>query len=212
VLEYRLYRDLQRGWRITAPNLEQCGLLEIRYLSLDEVCQAEDVWQNSHPALVTASSRTRMQVARVLLDYMWRELAIKVDVLSSLYQERIQRQSSQYLIDPWALDENEVTRMERAAILFPRPSRPGDYGGHVYLSARGGFGQYLGRNSTFLEWRELLRLEDRQTIILPRRTMPSAAVALGAADSQRWCSRTAPLAVHMTSISSSGQSEWWPVQ
>ena len=31
VLEYRLYRDLRRGWRITAPNLEQCGLLEIRY-------------------------------------------------------------------------------------------------------------------------------------------------------------------------------------
>ena len=84
VLEYRLYRDLQRGWRITAPNLEQCGLLEIRYLSLDELCQAEDVWQNSHPALVTASPQTRMQVARVLLDYMRRELAIKVDILTAL--------------------------------------------------------------------------------------------------------------------------------
>lgn len=37
VLGYRLYRDLERGWRITAPNLEQCGLLEIEYLSLDEL-------------------------------------------------------------------------------------------------------------------------------------------------------------------------------
>src|SRR5262249_27878445 len=147
-LEYRLYRVLQRGLPFTAPNLEQCGLLEIRYLSLDEVCHAEDVWQNGHPALVTASPQTRMQVARVLLDYMRRELAIKVDVLSPLYQERIQRQSSQYLIDPWALDENEVTRMERAAILFPRPSRPGGYGGQVYLSAPGGFGQYPGPNLT----------------------------------------------------------------
>src|SRR5439155_18650882 len=35
VLGYRLYRDLKRGWRITSPNLEQCGLLEIRYQSLD---------------------------------------------------------------------------------------------------------------------------------------------------------------------------------
>ncbi len=38
MLGYRLYRDLRRGWRITSPNLEQCGLLEIGYQSLDEVC------------------------------------------------------------------------------------------------------------------------------------------------------------------------------
>src|SRR6185437_2970652 len=36
VLGYRLYRDLKRGWRVTSPNLEQCGLLEIRYPALDE--------------------------------------------------------------------------------------------------------------------------------------------------------------------------------
>lgn len=166
VLEYRLYRDLRRGWRITAPNLEQCGLLEIQYLSLDEVCQAADVWHSCHPALVTASPQTRIRVARVLLDYMRRELAIKVDALTPQYQERIQRQSSQSLIDPWALDENEVTSMEHAAVLFPRPSRPRDYGGNVYVSARGGFGQYLGRSMTFPEWRGSLRLEDKQTIII----------------------------------------------
>ena len=27
VIDYYLYRDLQRGWRVTAPNLEDCGLL-----------------------------------------------------------------------------------------------------------------------------------------------------------------------------------------
>ena len=125
VLEYRLYRDLRRGWRITAPNLEQCGLLEIRYRSLEELCQAEEEWSNLHPALVTARPEMRVRVARVLLDYLRRELAIKVDTLSPPYQERVQRQSSQYLIDPWALDENEVQSMEHAAILLPRPSRPG---------------------------------------------------------------------------------------
>jgi hypothetical protein len=46
VLGYRLYRDLRRGWRVTSPNLEQCGLLDIEYLSLDEVCQADDLWQD----------------------------------------------------------------------------------------------------------------------------------------------------------------------
>lgn len=165
VLGYRLYRDLRRGWRIFSPNLEQCGLLEMQYLSLDEVSQTEDVWQKCHPALVSASTQTRRTVARVLLDYMRRELAIKVDALTPQYQERIQQLSSQYLIEPWALDENEVAATEHAAILFPRSAGPSDYGGNVYLSARGGFGQYLGRSATFPQWSGALRLEDRQTII-----------------------------------------------
>ena len=57
------------------PNLEQCGLLQIVYRSLDEVCAAEDLWQACHPALVTANSTTRQQIAKVLLDYIganWR--------------------------------------------------------------------------------------------------------------------------------------------
>ena len=99
------------------------------------------------------------------MDYLRRELAIKVDALSPQYQERVQRLSSQYLIDPWALDENEVQNMEHAAILLPRPSRPRDYGGNVYVSARGGFGQFLGRSSSLPEWRQPLRLADKQTLI-----------------------------------------------
>lgn len=67
VLGYRLYRDLKRGWRITAPNLEQCGLLEITYLSLDDVCQAEDVWSACHPALATATPQTRREIAKTLI-------------------------------------------------------------------------------------------------------------------------------------------------
>ena len=81
VLGYRLYRDLKRGWRITSPNLEQCGLLEIKYLSLEDVCRDEEVWAKGHSALVSASPQTRIKIAKVLLDYMRRELAIKVDYL-----------------------------------------------------------------------------------------------------------------------------------
>ena len=33
-LEYFLYRDLERGWRVTAPNLEDCGLLRFDYEGL----------------------------------------------------------------------------------------------------------------------------------------------------------------------------------
>jgi len=144
VLGYRIYRDLKRGWRITSPNLEQCGLLEIQYTSLDEVCAAEDLWQNAHPALVSATPETRQRICRVLLDYMRRELAIKVDYLNPTHQESLCQLSSQRLRAPWAMDENE--RLEHASILFPRSrQKDEEYGGNTFLSARGGYGQYLRR-------------------------------------------------------------------
>lgn len=118
-LGYKVYRDLQRGWRITSPNLEQCGLLDIQYVSLDEVCSAEDLWQNAHPALTGAAPETRRQVCRVLLDFMRRELAIKVDYLNSAYQESMKQLGRSQLEPPWALDETE--KLDHSAILFPRP-------------------------------------------------------------------------------------------
>jgi ATP-dependent helicase YprA (DUF1998 family) len=97
VIGYRLYLDLRRGWRITSPNLEQCGLLEIGYKSLDELCNSEDIWAKCHRALSTTSPQTRAKISKVLLDYMRRELAIKVDYLEPSFQERIQQRSSQRL-------------------------------------------------------------------------------------------------------------------
>src|SRR5947209_7634117 len=163
VLGYRLYRDLKRGWRITSPNLEQSGLLSITYLSLEEVCSDEEVWRNCHAALSSASPQTRTRVGKVLLDYMRRELAIKVDYLDQLYQETIQQQSSQRLVAPWALDENEAR--EYATILFPRGRGNDDNRSNVYLSARGGFGQYLRRRTTFEDFGEKLHLDDTNVII-----------------------------------------------
>lgn len=167
VLGYRLYCDLKRGWRVTSPNLEQCGLLEIRYLSLQELCADPDVWRDCHPALQRASPETREKVARALLDYMRRELAIKVDYLNPTYQESLLQQSSQRLIEPWAIDENESLKMVHAAIVFPRaPQGRDDYGGNISLTPRSGFGQYLGRSSTFPETPGRLGLDDRQRVIL----------------------------------------------
>lgn len=163
VLGYRIYRDLRRGWRIALPNLEQCGLLEIGYADLDAVCATEDVWADKHPALVTASPQTRATIAKTLLDYMRRELAIKVDYLDSSYQERIQQLSSQRLIEPWAIDEDE--KMEYASILIPRASSGNDGGGnYTYVSARGGFGIYLRRPST-LGINDKISLDDTEAII-----------------------------------------------
>lgn len=165
VLGYRIYQDLKRGWRITSPNLEQCGLLEIKYSSLFDVCHAEDLWERSHVALQSATPETRMKVAKVLLDFMRRELAIKVDYLDQVFQERIQQQSSQHLLWPWAIDEDEV--MVHAAVLYPRSVRKSsDYRGDVFLSPRGGFGLYLRRQNTFPGYSQRLAVHDAETIIL----------------------------------------------
>jgi ATP-dependent helicase YprA (DUF1998 family)/very-short-patch-repair endonuclease len=165
VLAYRLYRDLERGWRVTAPNLEQAGLLEIEYLSLDEVAAAEHVWQDAHPALATASAADRERVAKVLLDFMRRSLAIRVDYLDTEWQERLKQRSSQFLVDPWAIDEEE--ELVHASLLFPkaRLRTAREYRGNAYLSARGGFGQYLRRANTLPVHRARLTLDDTDRVI-----------------------------------------------
>ena len=164
VLGYRLYRDLKRGWRVNLPNLEQCGLLEIEYLSLKELCEYDPDWADCHPALAAAKPETRKKIAKVLLDFMRRGLAIKVDYLDQRKQEQIQQQSSQRLIEPWAIDEGET--LEYAAVLYPRAKRKQfDYGGDIFLSPRGKFGKYLVRSNTFEDYAELFTLEDRERII-----------------------------------------------
>jgi hypothetical protein len=162
VLGYRLYRDLERGWRITAPNLEQAGLLEIDYEALDEVCAAPDVWEARQPVVATASSERREQIARVLLDYMRRELAIDVDYLNATWQEALTQRSSQSLVEPWGLEEDE--QPIHARVLFPKPRRRAarEFRGDVYVSARGGFGQYLRRPQALGS----LSLEDTDRIII----------------------------------------------
>jgi very-short-patch-repair endonuclease len=152
---------LERGWRITSPNLEQCGLLKIEYGKLKELSEANDVWQDCHPILAQASPETRREVCKVLLDLLRRELAIKVECLDTNQQERIKSASYQHLFGPWALDEDE--RLETAHLALPRSVTNQDYGGNVFISARSGFGQYLRREGTFPEWPRNARLNSADT-------------------------------------------------
>lgn len=163
VLGYRLYLDQRRGWRITSPNLEQTGLLTINYLALDDVIADESVWAGSHGALVSATIEERRRVSRTLLDYLRRELAIKVDYLDPLRQEQIGIASSQWLKGPWSIDENE--QMIHGFVCYPKPKGPKDFRDALFVSARGGFGQYLRRPSTFESWGTKIRLDETTEII-----------------------------------------------
>src|SRR5262249_7085632 len=118
-LGYYLYLDLRRGWRVTSPNLEQCGLLEIDYVSLDRLSADAPKWTPLHPALAAASPEERATACRVLLDYMRRELAIYVSYLDGREHERIKQRSSQYLIEPWSL--HELDSLETSRIVVPQP-------------------------------------------------------------------------------------------
>src|SRR5690606_37562276 len=101
VLGYRLYRDLKRGWRVVMPNLEQSGLLEIQYQSLDELCEHETLWAKHHPALAAAAPEVRKVIAKTLLDYLRRELILNVGYLDSQFHESLKQQSTQKLREPW---------------------------------------------------------------------------------------------------------------
>ena len=103
VIGYRVYRDLRRGWRINAPNLEQCGLLEIDYAELDALAAADDIWPALHPVLGEAPAETRKMICQTLLDFIRRELCIEVDYLQPDFQDTLKRNSRNQLERPMGL-------------------------------------------------------------------------------------------------------------
>lgn len=108
LIEYRLYEDLRRGWRIVQPNLEQCGLLAIEYIDLDGVCQAIEPWQkHPHPLLLRATPTERLVAAKTLLDLLRRELVIDARLLQPDRIEQLKKEVNQALKDPWTFDAYE---------------------------------------------------------------------------------------------------------
>jgi hypothetical protein len=147
VVGYRVYRDLRRGWRISAPNLEQCGLLEVDYASLDELCADQASWTACHETMAGASPDSRRTVCKTLLDFIRRDLCIDVNYLQDDFQEQIKRRCANDLCEPWRIEDAEA--MEKCRPAFPcsegeAEDRPG-----LWVSPKGGFGMYLRQPSTF---------------------------------------------------------------
>lgn len=147
VVGYRVYLDLRRGWRVTAPNLEQTGLLRVRYDTLDEICALDDLWAERHPILVAASPGERERAAQVVLDFFRRELAIKVSFLDHDRQERIRANSYQHLREPWKIEEDEELRaapVVRVGVRDPRARHE-----ERTVSARSDLGRFLRAGRTW---------------------------------------------------------------
>jgi len=147
VLAYRLYVDLRAGWRVTAPNLEQAGLLRVDYAYLDELCSDETEWSGCNDALRAGGSARRAELCRAILDYLRRELAVKVDQLDPVHHDVLFNRSSQNLLAPWAIDEAERYQLERSQAVFLRGRRRDDERNWICLSNRSLVGQHLRRRA-----------------------------------------------------------------
>ena len=166
VLEYFLYRDLERGWRVTAPNLEDCALLRFEYEGLhgnDGLLAEEELWEAGFSvregrgrerfvevptALRLAPSDLREEVVRTLLDALRRNLAVKVDVLDPRRQHDLVEQTKPRLLEGtvWYLEnESELTS---SAVAWPRSRRRNERRSDYFVSSYAAYGQHVRRTLT----------------------------------------------------------------
>ena len=140
----RLYFDLRKGWRITNPNLEQLGLLEIRYRDLMTCCEDEEEWRKCHSLLGSINPNQRFKILHELLDRMRKALCIKTIYLDPNFQEQIRNRSFIELKEPWGLSEEEE-RFFSHAFMIPRPSSQSHqrFDRIFYMSHRSGFGRWI---------------------------------------------------------------------
>ncbi len=124
LVEYRLYEDLRRGWRLVYPNLEQVGLLTIDYKGLDEVVHDEHL-PDVAPALKPLGEVERQERLRVLLDHFRRQRAIAAAVLTEERQRELRRRCENDLNEFWGLDP-EMDELQPATRFALRAANGGD--------------------------------------------------------------------------------------
>lgn len=163
VVEYRLYLDLQRGWRVTMPNLEQTGLLRVRYESLPEIAADQGLWAKAPEPLRDANAGHREELCRIVLDEFRKVLAVDVDCFSDSGFERIQRQSQQELTGVWAMPPNESAAP--VGTVFAFASRPGKGRNDLHLTGRSALGRYLRLPNQFPGFAGTLNSDDAQRLI-----------------------------------------------
>ena len=138
LVEYRLYEDLRRGWRVIQPNLEQCGLLQVDYDGLGDLAARDDLWRDV-PLLSVLPTAERQEILETLLDEMRRQLAIEVDCLKPQCQEEFRRRVIEHLNERWAFEPEERLRSAATYVLPGERQRDTD----TSLSSRTAFGRWL---------------------------------------------------------------------
>lgn len=144
-IEYRLYSDLERGWRVTMPNLEQTALLRIAYESLTEIAVDQDLWSSSPPGLRYADAGARKELCQIVLDEFRRKLAVDVECLTDDGFDRLQRQSGQHLTGLWSVSGRDLPRV---GTVSSHPGTPGLSRADTRMTGRSALGRYIRDRST----------------------------------------------------------------
>ncbi|HOK46264.1 MAG TPA: helicase-related protein, partial [Bryobacteraceae bacterium] len=142
LIQYRIYEDLRRAWRIVHPNLEQCGLLRVDYEGLESACSREDLWREL-PPLARLSGSERLEILRPILDFCRKKLAIRAECLRETYQQQLRQRVNQVINDRWNFDESEERLRQAERLILP--DQPANHLTGVSLSARSLVGRYLRR-------------------------------------------------------------------
>lgn len=167
VLAYQIITDLRRGWRVNMPNLENCGLVEIIYDGLEDICQMDSFWEDTHPKLKDAPQEGRKYLLKTLMDHLRKELCIDCAELDPENHNGLKAQSRTHLKSPWALDDREQLRW--AGWAWTRSKYPQEEGGR-FVTWRSAFGKFLGRAKLEGGWAlntasEPMTREDKTAII-----------------------------------------------
>lgn len=163
---FRLYLDLERGWRVTMPNLEQSGLLRIDYPDVEWTSAQQDRWSSACAPLRDAPGDRRAEIMRVLLDQMRWGLAIDVQHFRDDF-DSLKSASAERLRDNWALSDSDRPRIGTA---YPQGSKPGMDRSGLFLSGRGKFAKYLRRKHF-----SHLKSDDLQVVIRDLLTVMAGA-------------------------------------
>jgi hypothetical protein len=105
-LAHRFWFDQRRGWRHTFPNLEQLGLIQVRYKGLERLAQDDQRFVGSLASLRQLKWETRQEILGMLLNVARQGLAVRSDALSRSKLEELQRRRSR-LTAPWGFSDEE---------------------------------------------------------------------------------------------------------
>ena len=122
VLTHRVWVDQRRGWRFTNPNLEELGLVQADYVSLDELAADGAAFAGGPDVLAQASPAVRRQALHLVLETMRKGLAVHVEALEPTAADALANRSRGALREPWAFPSQEVPR-HAAALMVEAPKK-----------------------------------------------------------------------------------------
>jgi hypothetical protein len=131
---YRVYADLQRGWKITMPNLEQTGQLVIGYDSISQIAADQALGSTRSQRGAGAAQRRARRARGGHQGPARRDAPQALHRDAYLTEERydeIRRSSSEWLRAPWALNDE---RGAYAASCFPGKKPSAADASNLYLS------------------------------------------------------------------------------